>query len=66
MDVGAVMVLDVVATLGGAVRVTIGSAAFCIGGITVATLGGMVLPTFVAEAVGDGLSWWREMMFVIR
>jgi hypothetical protein len=64
MDIGVVMVLDVVATLGGVVCVTLGSAALCTGGVTVSTLGGVVLPTFVAAAVGDGVSWWRDMMLV--
>ena len=40
-----VMVLDVVATLGD-VRITLGSAAFGVGGVTVATLGGVAMYLF--------------------
>ena len=50
--VGAVMVFDVVATLGDAVRGTLGSAAFGVEGIAIATLGGVVLYPFVAAVKG--------------
>ena len=42
---GAVMVFDVVATLGD-VRVTLGSAAFGVRGVTIATLGGVAMYSF--------------------
>ena len=56
------MVLDVVATLGGGVRID----GATLGGATDATLGGVASPTLVAGVVGVETSGWPDMIAVRR